>query len=50
MVALAKRLLEKGYAYEKLRSVYFDISRFKGYGAVPGGPGQDPGGKDRGPG
>ena len=34
MVALAKRLLEKGYAYEKLRSVYFDISRFKGYGAL----------------
>ncbi len=34
MVALAKRLLEKGYAYEKLRSLYFDISRFKGYGKL----------------
>jgi cysteinyl-tRNA synthetase len=34
MVALAKRLLEKGFAYEKLRSVYFDISRFKGYGKL----------------
>jgi cysteinyl-tRNA synthetase len=34
MVALARRLLEKGYAYEKLRSVYFDISRFKGYGRL----------------
>jgi len=34
MVALAKRLLEKGYAYEKLRSVYYDISRFKGYGKL----------------
>ncbi|AEB08954.1 cysteine synthase [Desulfobacca acetoxidans] len=34
MVALVKRLLEKGYAYEKLRSVYFDISRFRGYGKL----------------
>jgi cysteinyl-tRNA synthetase len=34
MMALARRLLEKGYAYEKLRSVYFDISRFKGYGKL----------------
>ncbi len=34
MLALAKRLLEKGYAYEKHRSVYFDISRFKGYGKL----------------
>ena len=32
MVALAKRLVEKGYAYEKLRSLYFDISRFSNYG------------------
>jgi cysteinyl-tRNA synthetase len=34
MVALARRLMEKGYAYEKLRSVYFDISRFKAYGKL----------------
>ncbi len=34
MVALARRLMEKGYAYEKLRSVYFDISRFKAYGRL----------------
>ena len=34
MVALARQLLAKGYAYEKLRSVYFDISRFKAYGRL----------------
>jgi cysteinyl-tRNA synthetase len=34
MVALTRRLLEKGAAYEKLRSVYFDISRFKDYGRL----------------
>ncbi len=34
MIQLAQRLLEKGYAYEKFRSVYFDISRFKGYGKL----------------
>ena len=27
MVDLADRLVKKGYAYEKLRSIYFDISR-----------------------
>ena len=32
MVAIAKKLVEKGYAYEKLRSLYFDISRFSNYG------------------
>jgi cysteinyl-tRNA synthetase len=31
---LTRRLLERGYAYEKLRSVYFDISRFKSYGQL----------------
>jgi cysteinyl-tRNA synthetase len=36
MVALTRRLLERGYAYEKLRSVYFDISRFKDYGRLSG--------------
>lgn len=34
MVDLTRRLLERGFAYEKLRSVYFDISRFKGYGQL----------------
>jgi cysteinyl-tRNA synthetase len=36
MVALTQRLVEKGFAYEKLRSVYFDISRFPGYGRFSG--------------
>jgi cysteinyl-tRNA synthetase len=36
MVALADRLVKKGFAYEKLRSIYFDISRFKAYGRLSG--------------
>ncbi len=36
MVALTRRLVEKGFAYEKLRSVYFDISRFANYGKLSG--------------
>ena len=36
MVALSKDLVKKGYAYEKLRSLYFDISRFKNYGRLSG--------------
>ena len=36
MVDLTRKLLERGYAYEKLRSVYFDISRFKDYGRLSG--------------
>ena len=34
MVNLARRLIGKGIAYEKLRSIYFDISRFPGYGKL----------------
>ncbi|MBM4274741.1 MAG: cysteine synthase [Deltaproteobacteria bacterium] len=34
MLKLTQRLLEKGFAYEKLRSVYFDISRFRDYGRL----------------
>lgn len=34
MIKVTKKLLEKGYAYEKFRSVYFDISRFKDYGKL----------------
>ena len=36
IVALTRRLVEKGFAYEKLRSVYFDISRFADYGKLSG--------------
>ncbi|MDX9786730.1 MAG: cysteine synthase [Desulfobacterales bacterium] len=36
MIHLAERLATKGYAYEKLRSLYFDISRFSGYGKLSG--------------
>ncbi len=36
MVDLADQLVKKGYAYEKLRSIYFDISRFKTYGQLSG--------------
>ena len=32
MIELTQKLLEKGYAYEKFRSIYFDISRFREYG------------------
>ncbi|MBU2497484.1 MAG: cysteine--tRNA ligase [Proteobacteria bacterium] len=34
MVQHTRKLLEKGFAYEKFRSVYFDISRFKDYGKL----------------
>jgi cysteinyl-tRNA synthetase len=36
MVALAEKLVKKGVAYEKLRSLYFDISRMDGYGKLSG--------------
>jgi cysteinyl-tRNA synthetase len=34
MIDLAGSLLEKGYAYEKFRSLYFDIARFRDYGKL----------------
>ncbi|MCK9273547.1 MAG: cysteine--tRNA ligase [Syntrophales bacterium] len=34
MIFLAEKLVEKGFAYEKLRSVYFDISRLDDYGVL----------------
>lgn len=34
MIELVDKLLEKGYAYEKFRSIYFDISRFRDYGKL----------------
>lgn len=33
-VDLADRLMRRGLAYEKLRSVYFDVARDKGYGEL----------------
>ena len=36
MVALAEQLVKKGFAYEKLRSIYFNISRFAEYGRLSG--------------
>ena len=34
MIALTKALVDKGLAYERQRSVYYDISRFPGYGRL----------------
>ncbi len=36
MVQVVQQLVSKGYAYEKLRSLYFDISRFERYGQLSG--------------
>ena len=36
MIRVAEQLVSKGYAYEKLQSLYFDISRFSGYGQLSG--------------
>jgi len=36
MVGLTKELVERGAAYEKLRSVYFDIGRVPSYGELSG--------------
>ncbi|MFZ0241551.1 MAG: cysteine synthase [Desulfobacterales bacterium] len=36
MVQVAEQLARKGFAYEKLRSLYFDISRFGDYGRLSG--------------
>ncbi|RLC22797.1 MAG: cysteine--tRNA ligase [Deltaproteobacteria bacterium] len=34
MIRLTGKLLEKGFAYEKFHSIYFDISRFRDYGRL----------------
>lgn len=34
ILEISKTLMEKGFAYEKLRSVYFDISKFVDYGKL----------------
>jgi len=36
MLALARKLVAKGVAYEKLRSLYFDLSMAPGYGRLSG--------------
>lgn len=36
MVLLTERLVHKGFAYEKLKSIYFNISRDKEYGHLSG--------------
>ena len=36
MVLLTERLVHRGFAYEKLRSIYFDISCYKKYGHLSG--------------
>ncbi|MGD8472435.1 MAG: class I tRNA ligase family protein, partial [Desulfobacteraceae bacterium] len=36
MVALGEKLVKNGFAYEKLRSLYFDISRLENYGQLSG--------------
>jgi cysteinyl-tRNA synthetase len=36
MLSLARKLADKGIAYEKLRSLYFDLSRAPGYGRLSG--------------
>ncbi|HRR97060.1 MAG TPA: cysteine--tRNA ligase, partial [Candidatus Ratteibacteria bacterium] len=36
MVSLIKKLLEKGYAYRKNGSIYYDISKFHNYGKLSG--------------
>jgi cysteinyl-tRNA synthetase len=36
MVDITAQLIEKGYAYEKHGSIYFDISKFKRYGKLSG--------------
>ncbi len=36
MVSMTEKLVKKGFAYEKLRSLYFDISKFAEYGRLSG--------------
>ncbi len=36
MIQVVEKLVSKGYAYEKLKSIYFDISRFGEYGQLSG--------------
>ncbi len=36
MIGVAEKLVSKGFAYEKLQSLYFDISRYGDYGQLSG--------------
>lgn len=36
MIDIARELVDRGYAYEKHGSIYFDISKFKKYGRLSG--------------
>ncbi len=36
MISASEKLVKKGYAYEKLRSIYFDLSRLSEYGQLSG--------------
>ncbi len=36
IIAQVKRLIDKGYAYEKNGSVYFEVKKFKNYGKLSG--------------
>jgi cysteinyl-tRNA synthetase len=36
MAAITRQLIDKGFAYERLRSVYFNIGKFPKYGALSG--------------
>jgi cysteinyl-tRNA synthetase len=36
MIVLTRQLVSKGYAYEKLHSVYFNVARFGDYGKLSG--------------
>ena len=36
MIRMSENLLKKGFAYEKLRSIYFDLSRSSDYGTLSG--------------
>ncbi|ACN15114.1 CysS1 [Desulforapulum autotrophicum HRM2] len=36
MISLADKIIENGFGYEKLRSVYFDVSKLPSYGRLSG--------------
>ena len=36
MISIVRTLLESGYAYESCGNVYFDVSKFRNYGALSG--------------
>jgi cysteinyl-tRNA synthetase len=41
MIEVIKKLIKNGYAYEKNRSVYFDVKKFKDYGKLSGNKMED---------